>query len=338
MLALDLPGLVGAGRGGAAKARATIEAQRARAELDAARFRTRNELGRALAELAVARALERELGALIETTSGERRRIELLERRQWLAPDQTAAAHSMLHHLDAARIDQRGQVAAARARLQSVSGLAADSPRLDDPAAAALELVERRIAVLDAGDATDAAALLERHPELALARLDYAASEADVRVACAERWPALLIGPKAVLTADDWMIGGLLRLALPWPPGAEAEVDAARAARDAARDRLIAALAATQARIAERREQEAAAEESLREHADLLLDTTARALRAAQARFAIDVAALPELAMAVDQRARALIATADARERRLVAAFDRAEALGPSTPTTEDAR
>jgi hypothetical protein len=98
--------------------------------------------------------------------------------------------------------------------------------------------------------------------------------------------------------------------------------------RDAARDRLVEGLAAAQARLDERFVQDEAAKLALREHGEGVVESSARALTAAQARFAVDPAALRDWAMAVDQRARALVARAAALERRLVAAFDRSEALG----------
>src|SRR6185503_17640451 len=224
---------------------------------------------------------------------------------------------------------------AARAEVAHICALPPDSPLLDDEEATGLSTITRRTAGRVERADPDARALLERLPALRLARLDYVAAEADVRIACAERWPALLIGPKATLTADDALFGGILRLELPWPPAAGAAVDAARHAREAARDTLVAALAAAENDVVERRGRLRVAEEALFEHAESLSRSTGETLRAAQARFSVDAAALGEWTMALDQRTRALETRGEALERWFAATFELSEALGPSPEEME---
>ncbi len=336
MIALDLPGLVGAGRAGATRARAEVDAARAEEALAAAGFTTQHALERSLASLAVARELERHLAELEESCGANDKRLELLAGRGWLPPDQVAVARTMLHHVAVMRLEQQAAVAAARASVASASGLPPSSPWLDDAETTGLAAISRR--TMGRADRPDPSArdLLDGHPELRLARFDYLGAEADVRVACAQRWPALLIGPKATLTVDDLLWGGVLRLELPWPPAADAAVDEARAARDQTHDALVAALARAQNEIVRRRAEQQAADVALREHGEGVAESSARAFRAAQARFAADVAAIPEWSMAIDQRARALTARAAALERWLVATFDLSEALGPTKDGGEE--
>lgn len=337
-LAFDLPALVGAGRAAAQRARAEVDAARASEELAAVRFAVQHELERALAALAVAREIERETAELEALSAPNATRLELLSGRGWLAPDQAAAARTMLHHVAALGLEQRAVAAAARADVARLTALAPDSPWLDDERATGLATITGRTADRAEGPDPDARALLERLPALRVARLDYVAAEADVRIACAERWPALLLGPKATLASDDWLLGGLLRLELPWPPASNAAVDAARHARDAAHDALAAALVSAQNDVVERRAELRAAELALLEHGNSLAQSSEVTLRGAQARFSVDAAALPEWTMALDQRTRALATRGAALERWLGAIFELSEALGPAAGEVKDGR
>jgi outer membrane protein TolC len=335
-LAFDLSALVGTGRAAAMRARAEVDAARAAEELTAARFAAQHELERALAALAVAREVGREAVELEALSAQNTTRLELLSARGWLAPDQVASAHTMLHHLAALGLEQRSAAAAARAEVARLTALAPESPWLDDERATGLATITGRTAGRAELPDPDSQALLERLPALRLARLDYVAAEADVRLACAERWPALLLGPKATLASDDWLLGGLLRLELPWPPAASAAVDSARHARGAAHDALAAALASARNDVAERREELRAAEIALLEHGNGLEQSSEVTLRAAQARFSVDAAALPDWTMALDQRTRALAVRGDALRRWLAAVFDLSEAQGLETGEAED--
>jgi outer membrane protein TolC len=329
LLAFDLPSLTGTGRAAATRARAEVAAARARAGLAAARFGAQHELERALAQLAVARQLEREVAELEQSCAPGATRLELLAGRGWLPPDQVAAASLMLHHLSALGLEQRAAAAAARARVAHVAGLAPSSAWLDDDESTDLSVITGRTRGRAAPPDPSARELLERLPALRLARLDYLAAEAEVRIACAERWPALLIGPKATFAVDD-LLGGVLRLELPWPPAANAAVDAARSARDGARAALASALVAAQNDIVERREELRAAELALHTHGEGVARSSAELLQAAQARFSVDTSALPEWTMAIDQRTRALAARSAALGRWLAVTFDLSEALGPA--------
>ncbi|HZO08387.1 MAG TPA: hypothetical protein VFC77_03335, partial [Myxococcota bacterium] len=95
-------------------------------------------------------------------------------------------------------------------------------------------------------------------------------------------------------------------------------------------------LAAARSRIVERRATHRLMEQALREHGDDVLESSEQALRAAQARFAVDPAAVTEWGMAIDQRVRALVTQAGSMQRWLVATFDLSEALGP--PPDDPAR
>ncbi len=328
MVAFDLAALVGGGRAGATRARAEVEARLAEVKLDAARFEARHELERALARLAVSREFVEKLEELEAACVPTTHRLELLEGRGWLAPDTAAAARTMVHHVGAMRGEQLAMIADARAQVAAVSGLPPGSPWLGDGETTRLLTVTQRAWGRTEGADPSSLQLLEHHPTLRIARLESLAAEADVRIAAAEQWPALLIGPKAVLTPDDLLLGGVLRLELPWPPAASAAVDAARAERDAARDRLVTALSDARARVLADRSKLGSAEIALRGHAEQAVNATARGLTAATARFNVDPQALPEWTMAIDQRARALEKHSSALERWLIAVFNLSQARG----------
>jgi outer membrane protein TolC len=339
-IAFDPLALVGEGRAAAQRERARLDVERAAAALEAVRFHARFDLERSLASVAVAHALEGQVSSFQDDLRASQHRLELLDAKGWLAKNDVANALTMLHHVGAMTADVTVRLASARERAAAVVGVApAANPRLEEEDETGLEAVGGRAAAASASivfDDFDTAASgdslvarqLARQPDLVVARLDLLAAEADVRLAAAQRWPALLIGPKAKLTADDLLFGGMLRLELPWPPASGAELDAARARRDQMRDALVAAVAAAQQRTLARRTEHIAAAESLATHGEQLLVSSAQSLRAATARFAADPAALPEWTMAVDQRTRALTVWSDALERSLVAAFDAAESEG----------
>ena len=333
MAAFDLARLVGSGRGAAEQARAELVVEAAAAELAAARFHTQHDLERALARLAVARTLATDLEAFTTSLAPAERRAALLDQRGWLAPDDLAATRLKQHHLAAHLAEQSSAVAAARAELAAVSGLPGDSAWLDDPEATGLLTIERHAdgrLEPDASQPPEPAALLATHPDLARDRIALLAAEADVRLAAAERWPALLIGPKASLTPDDLLWGGVLRLELPWPSAADAELDAARAERDGERAQLVAAFTRACNAVVAQRAAADAADRVRRTHGESLLADSEITLRAAQARFMADPAALRDWTMAIEARHEALVAHADALERWLVTLFDASEAEGRS--------
>jgi outer membrane protein TolC len=236
----------------------------------------------------------------------------------------------MAHHVVARRAEQVNAIAQARAALVRASGLAPDSPMLDDDGHAGVELVRQLAAAAPSEhEAREVRELLARQPSLQVARARLVEAEAEVRIACAEQWPALLIGPKARFTADDFLFGGLLRLELPWPQAASAAVDAARARRDEAHAELADAFAAAQARQSAAVSALVSARESADEHARIVDQASARRWIAARARFAVDPAVLNDWTMALDQREQALTANAAALRDFLQASFEFAAARGP---------
>src|SRR6185295_11786521 len=158
--------------------------------------------------LAAARELAREAGEVRESCASGAARLELLAGRGWLAPGEVEVTRSMLHHLAQLSVEQRDAAARARADVARLTALPPDAAALDDEQATGLATIAGRTAGRAQAPDPDARGLLESVPQLRLARLDYLAAEADVRIACAERWPALLIGPKAALAADDFLLGG----------------------------------------------------------------------------------------------------------------------------------
>jgi outer membrane protein TolC len=329
-LALDVAGLVGAGRTGAARSRAHAQAALARAELAAARNETRRAVFAAAAELAGTRELAVRIAALEQEAAPTLARLGLFDTQGWLAPSDVATARAMAHHLDARRAAL--EAAAARARLDLVksSGLSPHSPWLDDESLVRLDAFEQP-AASDAAP-RDAPQLLALQPTLAVARARWVVAEAELRIACAERWPALLIGPKARFTADDVLLGGLLRFELPWPGAASAAVDAASARRDEVQRTLADEYAAAVERQAAAAHARDASRTTADEHAREIDEASARRFDAASARFAVDASALNEWTMALGQREEALTAHSEARVAALRARFEYEAARGEDAP------
>lgn len=335
MVALDVAALVGGGRRAAEKAAAAVMVQQADAELAAARSATRLAVETRRAQLAEAEALSAALAVLLEGAVPTRARLERLAMHGRLAPRDVDAAHNGLDAVAAERSAAEAMAANLRGELAmelgvpieqldaSCAGLATWAPLEEDGAPAADAPRDDPLA-----PPLDAAQLLERLPRLRVARAEWLAAEAAVRVAAAEQWPALLLGPKAVLASDDWLVGGLARLELPWPPAAAAAVDMARAARDAARAQLAGELAAAQATLAARTRACDLAEASARDHAEPREQRSAAQLEAATARFAADPAELPDWTMALEQRLEAQVAAAAARRAAAIARLERLEAEG----------
>jgi outer membrane protein TolC len=329
-LALDVAGLVGAGRSGATRARAHAQAALARAELAAARAETRRALFGAAAELGGARALARRIAELEKEAEPSLARIGLFTARGWLAPGDVAMARSMAHHLEARRAALEAAAARARLELVKASGLSPRNPWLDDETLVQIDGFEKGAASDDS--LRESSQLLELQPTLAVARARWVVAEAELRIACADRWPALLVGPKARFTADELLLGGLLRLELPWPGAASAAVDAASARRDEAQRALADDYAAAIERQASAARSRDAARATADEHAREIDEAGARRFDAACARFAVDASALNEWTMALGQREEALTARSEARVAALRARFEFEAARGEDAP------
>ena len=329
-LALDVAGLVGAGRSGATRARAYAQAALARAELSAARAETRRALFGAAAELGGARGLAQRIAELEKEAEPSLARIGLFSSRGWLAPGDVAMARSMAHHLEARRAALEAAAARARLELVKASGLSPKSPWLDDDALVQIDGFEKDAANDDS--LRESSQLLELQPTLAVARARWVVAEAELRIACAERWPALMVGPKARFTADELLLGGLLRLELPWPGAASAAVDAASSRRDEVQRVLADDYAAAIERQASAAQARDATRATADEHAREIDEASARRFDAACARFAVDASALNEWTMALGQREEALTAHNEARVAALRARFEFEAARG------EDAR
>src|SRR5262245_14493031 len=133
MLALDLPGLVGAGRAGAMTARADAEIALARERLASAEWNAIVDVERARANLAAARERAAALDALLGLARADEVRLDLLAAHGWLPPNDVAAARAMLHHAEAMRTGVATDVAQRRSALAAAAGLAPDAAALDGP-------------------------------------------------------------------------------------------------------------------------------------------------------------------------------------------------------------
>jgi hypothetical protein len=333
MVAIDVALLAGGGRLAAERAEAKAAVVEAEAALAAARFSAQFDLLLAFLELDRVDSLREEFDLLAEASAPTLERVDRLAERGWLAPERVAAARAIEQRLTARRdtlaADRTARVAALAIACGRADGEALSRLPVD---VGSLEAVTDADVAASAASAIDRGALLRDHPALRVARADWLAAEAAVRVAAARRWPALLVGPKAVLASDDWMLGGLARLELPWPPAAEAAVEAARRARDDARAALASALAGQIARIEAAAAVGAAEWHVAQVHAATIETARATQFRAATARFAADPATLPEWTMAFEQRAEALSGLADARAaaRRARLGFDAARGRLPA--------
>ena len=325
MVTFDLLGLLGLGPAAAARELADALVRSSLSELEHAVWRARIEVDRALARLAAARGERAALAELAGEAGAARVQSEILSRHGRLSVQSLAAAelaqHRLLHRLGASAIAE----ARARADLGVASGLPAEAAALDAVSAEALRALEPGLAP----PMPSRRELLSRAPELRSAVLDYSVAEARVRQAAAERWPSLEIGPHLTWLEDDLLEGILAGSALPWPGSVQGSIAAALEERSAAREAAEDALLALEARARAARARLEAARTMWLEHARGAEAESARAWRAARARFDVEPGALTEWAQAMQMRSEALTALFAARLEAVEAGLDLALALGP---------
>jgi outer membrane protein TolC len=142
--------------------------------------------------------------------------------------------------------------------------------------------------------------------------------------------PGLRLGPALQVAPDDTLPGGMLVLDLPHARALSGRVEAAREARERAREALEETLRASLARVEQARAAYAAGREALVEHALPRAVDTERVWRAARARFEADPMAAESVGMALRDRAMALLDLFDVRHDLVLAWLDLQEVIGPA--------
>jgi len=326
-LTFDVLGLLDAGRSAAARELARAEARAAWADLENAAWAARIAVDRARTELGDSLAGVDLLSELLASSSASVTRAELLFERGRLSAGELARLRGMVAEVGHQLHEQRVHVAWHRRELADAAGLPPSAPALDAPTRETLEDLLRGA---EPSPQPEARELLERSPLLRRARLEYALAEAMLRDEVAWTRPGLRLGPALQIRPDETLPGGMLVLDLPHARALSGRVEAARQARERAREELEEALRASLARIEQARAEYEAARAALAEHALPREADTSRVWRAARARFEVDPLAAEGVGMALRDRAMALLDLLDVRHEVVLAWLDLEQALGPA--------
>lgn len=328
---IDILGLFGLGPSGAARALADAEVRRAAAGLEEAAWRTRFEVEQARLALAVQVGLVAELRAQALEVASDLERFAALDRLGRLAPAALARARAHARLLDQGIADEARALVDRRAALAEVVGIPLDHPRLEAVGVATLD----HLLGGDRGPAIEPLALLARHPELRRRRLDYALSEARLRRAVAAQWPALRLGPKAKISPDDFITGGLVDLSLPWPGSTSGPIEAGRIDRARARERLEEALLSVLTRTRAARAREEIARLAFLDEATPAQALAATTWRGMRARFRVDESSWDRWTDALNLRTTAIRSFWRAREAAARARVELARELALSESDDE---
>lgn len=331
-LTFDLLGLVGRGRAAAAREQGAVLALAAHQELERALWSARHEVERARLGLAAARARIEALATLASEADLDRARIEILARHGRVPAAELDWAWAMRAEVDfqvaMARLDEEQ----AREQLALATGLPPDASALDQISAGVLDEYAGGASLAAAAADPSEVELLERVPELRAARLEYALAEARLRAAAAEAWPEIRLGPQAGISADEWVAGGVLQIAVPWPGAARGAIDAALAERTRTRERVEEALLE---RLAELSRLRAGLEEigACVIHNARPIDDASRSMwNAARTRFRLGTAELEDWSFALEHRIEPMLARIETTAILGELAIDYREARGPLEP------
>ncbi|MSR63374.1 MAG: TolC family protein [Planctomycetes bacterium] len=320
----DVLGLLDAGRAAAARELTESEARAAWSAVEGAAWDAHIAVERARADLGDTLAKIAALDELLLSAEDSLARAELLFERGRLSAAERARLQGLVAEVGHELHQELARAADGRRALADAAGLPPGAPALARPTLATLT------DLLDAAELLaqpSALELLERSPQLRRARLEYAVAEAMLRDEVAESRPGLRLGPALQFTPADTLPGGVLVLDL--PHGLSGRVEAARQARERAREELEEALRANLTRQSAARERFRAARAALADHAAPRERDTEIVWRAARARFAVEPAAAEELGMALRDRAMALTDLFDVRSELVTAWLDLGEAIGP---------
>lgn len=237
-LVLDLLGVLGTGRSAAREALGDARARRAFADYELALWEARHEVLHRAAVLASARTRRRVASGLRSELEPLLRRAAILAERGWLGTGTAARGRALVATSEAVAARAAAEGARTRAALYVAAGRAPDNPLAEEKLVEILDVLGALVVV----EPEDPAALLERHPLLRRERMAYAAAEASLRLAVAQSWPRVGLGPRLVVGPDDTLPGGILQVDLPWPGASRARVRAAVQARALQRERVEDAL------------------------------------------------------------------------------------------------
>ncbi len=230
LAAFDLIGLLGLGPAGAEEAVAQTQVEAARAALEHAAWSAWLEAERALVQWRAAARRSERLTLLESGADLDLMRVELLFAggRLGRSPSEAAvgAAAELTRRVSLAS-DERSR---ARARLAAVVGL---DPERDLRGEAPATPAPTALGPTEAGPWFDVDAHLSTHPALRVAQRTFELRESQVREAAARAWPGVSLGPRLGFM-DPTLIGGVLRITVPFPSSWEGRLTAAMERRDAA--------------------------------------------------------------------------------------------------------
>jgi outer membrane protein TolC len=323
----DILGFLDAGRAAAARELARAEARVAWADVENVAWSTSIAVDRARAELGDSLSKVDVLTDLLDSSKASVARAELLFERGRLSESEIARLRGMVAEVDHQLHEQRVSAGRSRRALADAAGLPPNAPALDTPTR---ETLENMILAADMASLPEAHELLQRSPPLRRARLEYAVAEAVLRDEVARTRPGLRLGPALQFTPDETLPGGVLVLDLPHARALSGRVEAARQARERARENLEELLRASLARVEAARTQYESARGALAQHATARDADTNRVWLAARARFEVDPMAADELGMALRDRAMALLDLSEVKNEMVLAWLDIEEATGPA--------
>ncbi len=318
---IDLLGVLGLGSAGAARELADADIRSALADLERTLWSVRHDVDRALvareAEIDRVQALE----ALLAQVDQDRRRVDLLDERGWLAPADVSMARAIATRVERRLNQTRAALAVRDEELARRSGLPMVSPGFTVTGM----LLE--VPSLNGGRR------VEDHPDVRRRRLELVVAEAELRRVLADQWPSLRIGPRWQL-GDD-LFGGFVSLGLPWPGSLNGAIDSARVRRDLAVEEVVEEVRRLEAATDRQTRVLAEAESEAADIGPRLDRESAAAWKAARARFSVDTAALPVWVDSLERRLDGVTAAIDAEERVSLARLALREALGPDPSRLE---
>lgn len=329
-IGVDLLALLGIGQSAAAKALASATVRRDEARLAEALWKAPFEADRGRIRVAAARANLEALDLLVTEATKDQERILLLQMHGRLAETTVHDARTMFHRLLETRANAKAELAAARAELAVACGLGPDALPLDRITLATIDDFDVEGGV---PRTPEAEALFAARPDLKRLGLEYAMSEAELRLAARSiiptitpSWKPSLV--KGLLTEP----GGMVAIDFPWPSRVSSAIKVACVRRDTAAIAWVdAANAAWNTVVALRREMEAAFE-NWSVHVPIVDSATAGAWIAARKRFSLDRETLTDWIMALERRMEGLEMIQRHREHAFLRILDYLQALGPRTP------
>lgn len=323
---VDVLALVGVGPSVAARELAAAQTRAALGQLEARAWSLRFEVDRARVELAAAKSLETALGGLYADCEQLVPRVEILTQRGWIAPGMSASALAALHMVEHRQTMARADVARMQRELADLCGLDVAHPAFDALANGVIDRF-RPEEVEFAAPSTEQ--LLENLPELRAMKLELAMAEAELQSEARMRWPMVGLGPRLISMPDEFLVGPMLGVDVPFPGSLDGRIAAARERRDSAYEQLEGALVMARSRVTAAQR---VYEQTLLlrdEHAPETDRSVARMLNAARAEFMVDPQMLERWSRALAERVDTLANLVRARADLVLAWLEWQEACGP---------